>query len=234
MCDFPTSLTVGRSRVALWSMGSGKVRQEHSHCQPAQVGQVDVADSKQSKGHPTEGFDRDEAGESYVYLTDGDLERVLEEPELQVILSTYKEVKRTIQSQQKGHQFSKAKGKARGSPWKEYTKDKRRAHIEQLKLRTRCARCGAVGHWAREYKAPDEHGRASNPASSAKSTVQSSSASGGQSWYVSSEAGTSQSLCSRCIYFGCGGNHTQAENSKFLEGFPLVIALRMSFPRVNV
>jgi hypothetical protein len=90
------------------------------------------------------GDDDDDPGESYVYLADGDLERVFEEPGLQVILSTYKEVKKAIQSQQKGCQFFKGKGKGRGSPWCDYTKDKRKVHIEQLKLRTCCAKCGTI------------------------------------------------------------------------------------------
>ena len=90
------------------------------------------------------GDDDDDPGESYVYLAYGDLERVFEEPGLQVILSTYKEVKKAIQSQQKGCQFFKGKGKDRGSPWRDYTKDKRKVHIEQLKLRTCCAKCGTI------------------------------------------------------------------------------------------
>eukprot|EP00435_Cladocopium_sp_Y103_P064383 s1441_g26.t1 len=184
-----------------------------------------VADGKQSKssvafiqddapddaGDYADG-DEEEGEDNYVYLTDGDLERVFEEPELQVILSTYQEVKRAIQSQQKGRQFAaKGKGKARGSPWKEYTKDKRKVHIEQLKLRTRCARCGAVGHWARECKAGDDRARSSAPPSSTKSATQSSSASGGQSWYVSSGAGSLSFVC-HSFSCECGGYHTHDHN----------------------
>ena len=42
-----------------------------------------------------------------------------------------------------------------------FTRDgQMRVHVDMLKLRTKCARCGAVGHWARECKnPPDERGR---------------------------------------------------------------------------
>lgn len=190
--------------------------------------------SQDEPGDGDEGFEEDDFEESYVYLTDGDLGRVFEEPELQLILATYQEAKRAIQSQQKGRQFSKGKGKARGSPWKEYTKDKRGVHIEQLKLRTRCARCGAVGHWAKECKAGEDRARASTPASSTKSVAQSSSASGGQSWYVSSDAGSLQSLGNVCFCFECGGVTFMTAIQSFWKAFHSMIVLRMSFHRVNV
>lgn len=122
--------------------------------------------------------------EQFIYLTDGDIDRTLDESEAQLILATRQEVKKAIQSRQKGRQFYKGKGKGRGSPWNDFAKDKRRVHIEQ---RARCNRCGAIRHWAKECQsAGDAKGaRASN--STGRSSTAPSSAAPGQSWYVVSD-----------------------------------------------
>ena len=60
-----------------------------------------------------------------------------------------------------------------------------KVHIESLKLRTRCAKCGVVGHWARECTSPpDDH--AKNRMSAAASTAKSgaSSSLSGRSGFV--------------------------------------------------
>jgi hypothetical protein len=92
----------------------------------------------------------------------------MDETELQVILATSQEVKKAIQMKQKGRQFYKggAKGKGRGSPCQDYIKDKKKTHIEQLKLRTRCARYSTVGHWAPECMSPPDDRRAAASTSS--------------------------------------------------------------------
>ena len=71
--------------------------------------------------------DADENEEQYAFLDEGDMNRVFEEPELQVVLASYQEVRKAIQNKQKGRQFFKGKG--RGSPWQNFTKGKQRAHI---------------------------------------------------------------------------------------------------------
>ena len=45
-------------------------------------------------------------------------------------------------------------------------KGKRRVHVEQLKLRTRCRRCRQIGHWERECQNPPA-AQASKPESRA-------------------------------------------------------------------
>eukprot|EP00435_Cladocopium_sp_Y103_P071079 s134_g36.t1 len=158
-------------------------------------------DEEASEGDETENPNQsyatefeDMTDEDYVYLSEGQAERVFDETELQIVLATYQEVKRAIQSKQKGRQFynsgkGAAKGKGRGSPWHEYIKDKKRIHIEQLKLRTRCAKCGTVGHWARECKAPPDERRSAHSTSSQSTgskPASGASTTGGQSWYVAS------------------------------------------------
>ena len=134
--------------------------------------------------------------DDYVYIGESDLKEIYGEQEVQEALATYQDVRRAIREQKnargyypsgKGSRSSSSskgsdrgkrptlnfRGKGQGS--KDPVKIDRRGtkvHVELLKLRTRCARCGQVGHWARECRGqPDERGRmnaanASRPGSS--------------------------------------------------------------------
>ena len=173
-----------------------------------------VQEDGDAEGHEAEEYDDGEDGEEqYVFLDEGDMDRIFEEPEIQVVLASYQEVRKAIQNKQKGRQFFKG-GKGRGSPWQNFTKGKQRVHVEQLKLRTRCARCGAIGHWARECRAPeDQRGRLASAAMSSKtsgSSAPSTTSGGQQSWYVASEPSGTSSFCCLSFSFECRGNDTQS------------------------
>ena len=159
--------------------------------------------------------DAEATDDQYVYLAEHDESQIYDESEVHMILATYQEVRKAIQSRQKGRQYynnPKGKGKGRGSPWQDFVKDKKRIHIEQLKLRTRCAKCGNVGHWAKECRnAEDARGKAWSAASASSKAASGSSAStgGGQSWYVSTDAAGENVLSQAFNLFECWGDNTQ-------------------------
>ena len=165
------------------------------------------------------GGDYDGPGEDqWIYLEEGDLDKIFEEDELQVVLATYQEVRKAIQSTQKGRQFWKGHG--RGSKGQDYFRNKKKVHIEQLKLRTRCSRCGTIGHWAKECQnPPDQRGRqfqqqqssaASSKAASMASSKPSTTSGQSQSWYVAADAqGVSQEVENESFVSWCGGFHTE-------------------------
>lgn len=106
--------------------------------------------------------------ENYVYVGEGDLNDIYEESELQEALATYQQVRRALRDQRthRGwHAGGKGGGKVgfgppgKGGSFRLGGKGSR-IHIESLKLRTKCAKCGVIGHWARECtSAPDEVAR---------------------------------------------------------------------------
>ena len=145
----------------------------------------------------------DESGQ-WILIEEGDTDQVWEEAEVQVALATYQEVRKAINAHQKGRQYYGGKGESRGSMgYKSYMKGKKKIRIEELKLRTKCGRCGLVGHWAKECKnAPDQRGRAAMHAaqtpSSTSGASQPASSYGGsqQSWYVAAGSSCSSVVCS--------------------------------------
>ena len=122
--------------------------------------------------------EEDGDSEEFVYLGEGDLQQVYEEEEIQEALATYQQVRKAIKDQKvsrgyfgprsnssaqsssggKGGGKSKISGSIKFSGKGGGTK----VHIDLLKLRTKCARCGQLGHWAREcVNEPDGRGKKS-------------------------------------------------------------------------
>lgn len=151
--------------------------------------------------------------DTVIFMEERDGDGLYEEDEVQVALATYQEVRKAINAQQKGRQYYGGhKGAGRGSGgFNQYFRGKKKMKIEELKLRTKCGRCGMVGHWAKECNnPPDGRGRLAMAKSSSTASSGPKSSSGAttsqQSWYVA--AGSS--ICNSgkdSSSLWCGFNH---------------------------
>lgn len=118
----------------------------------------------------------EEEDPDYVWIGDGDLNEIYDEEDLQHALATYQEVRKAIRDQRTNRQsWGKGKGKDTRrfpGPFKNRSDaGARRIHVDMLKLRTKCARCGQVGHWAKECQGqPDTYAK-NRAASSGASTM---------------------------------------------------------------
>ena len=142
----------------------------------------------ETEGHAEVFHQEDEAAESdldeeYIYIGENDLQDVYEEEHVMEALATYQDIRRSLRDQKNNRgfypsgkggkrDFSKGKGKGgdrprpmldiKGAhkPPMKFSGKGTKVHVDLLKLRTKCARCGTVGHWARECRnPPDERGR---------------------------------------------------------------------------
>ncbi|CAE7573255.1 RE1 [Symbiodinium sp. CCMP2592] len=163
----------------------GDEETEDPHGEMAEIyhQQEDVADS--------------DLDEEYVYIGEDDLKEIYEEEHVMEALATYQDIRKSIRDQRNSRGYfptgkggkrdhGKDRGKGVGkqkpvldikgapkNPMK-FSGKGTKVHVDLLKLRTKCARCGVVGHWARECRnPPDERGRQSTYRS-APSTTQSS------------------------------------------------------------
>ena len=105
--------------------------------------------------------------EDYVYMLEGDMDQIFEEDGLHDALATYQQVRKALRDQRTSRGWSKG-GKGGGRISVAGSNNKigfqldrgSKVHVESLKLRTKCARCGVVGHWTRECtNAPDQFAR---------------------------------------------------------------------------
>ena len=137
----------------------------------------------EDEGETSDDVDEEVDSEDYVYLGESDMQQVYEEGELQEALATYQQVRKAIKEQRTGRGYygprpqmssttSAASGgsksgsgfKGKGSGIRFGTKGGggARVHVDLLKLRTKCARCGQIGHWAKEcVNEPDARGKKS-------------------------------------------------------------------------
>ena len=145
---------------------------------------------KSDEGASWELYEGDEEIENFVYVGEGDLDQVFEEEDLHEALATYQQVRKALRDQRTSRGWnppSKGSGKigfgSGGKGGLRFNGKGSRVHIESLKMRTRCAKCGAVGHWARECtNPPDEYAR--NRASSSGPAKGSASSMAGRSGFV--------------------------------------------------
>ncbi|CAK9020221.1 Copia protein [Durusdinium trenchii] len=102
----------------------------------------------------------------YVYVGEDVLNHVYEEAEIQEALAAYQQVRKAIQEQKTGRGYyapgSSSSGKGFGKSIGKnktsfkFTSKGTKVHVDLLKLRTKCARCGQVGHWARFFEIEEE------------------------------------------------------------------------------
>eukprot|EP00435_Cladocopium_sp_Y103_P050345 s671_g15.t1 len=139
---------------------------------------LDESQVASEEHYPTEfdpGMDDDDDPD-YIYVAEGDLDHVMDESDVHEALASYQDVRRALKDQQKGRGFyGNHKGKGTGAFGKSGGKGKmQRVHLEQIKLRTRCHRCKAIGHWARECEGEEKpwssvHGSQSSQSTGSKS-----------------------------------------------------------------
>ena len=152
----------------------------------------------------------DSDDEDYVYIGEGEMQEIFDEEHVQEALATYQDVRKSLRDQKnsrgyypqpsgRGASPPGRKGKGRGKDsrptlafkgknrdYVKFTKNGTKIHVDMLKLRTRCARCGAIGHWAKECRnPPDERGKAAAAMRSASSAP--SSQNGRSGFFVKSE-----------------------------------------------
>ena len=210
-------------------------------------GEYDDYDQDQAPEIYAQGFEEEpddsDGDEDYVYIGQGEMQDISEESELQEALATYQDVRRSLREQKnsrgyypvgksstggKGNSSAGKKGKGKGKQRPalafrnkgqiKFTKDGHtRVHVDLLKLRTKCARCGAVGHWARECtNPPDERGRLANSQRAGSSSSSQATGSSRTGFFVQSGSATSDFPATQSFY----ATAENGVNCSFLSTMP--------------
>ena len=120
-----------------------------------------MEEGHEAEVHTSEAYLNEDSGypddddENFVYIADGDLDEIMDEQEVVQALASYQETRQALKDQRLNRGYYPGKGKGKLNAFqKGKDKGKRKVHIEQLKLRSRCKRCQQIGHWARECTNP--------------------------------------------------------------------------------
>lgn len=94
-------------------------------------------------------IDAEASDGDHVFIAEGDLDVIYEEPEMLEALASYQEVRQALKDQRTNRGYFPGKGSG-GFGKGGKGKGKFKVHREQLKLRTRCWRCQQIGHISAE------------------------------------------------------------------------------------
>ncbi len=147
----------------------------------------------------------------HIFIAEGDLDVIYEEPEMLEALASYQEVRQALKDQRTNRGYFPGKGG--GGYGKGKGKGKFKVHREQLKLRTRCWRCQQIGHISAECTNKPVPKDASSGASRSSHSNSSSGNSSKSGFFVS----TAEDSFVGVVFGGDQSNSTDFWLRQFVE-----------------